>query len=480
MAVSGNDGVLVLCARAGFTILCTCLVVVIRRISQSVQVGESLQSSSTFHEFRLFGGRSTASADSVIIGHAASHQHQPSKSMQSASVCLSDFANSLPPAGFNERDSALLSKQPKESRYFPADRPAVQRHKQSASMPHLPSVIENIRKDVYMAECAKPEEEVVTEKRRPFMVATLQQRLSRRLLSRSRKLRRQHRQHSSGNADQQDKMEQAVEKTDNSSIAPRRHKSLPNMHTSDNSSSSKSSDAWGSELNKELAWLSIDEPVAVCEAEKENTYTSTTKLPEMEAGKLAWNDSGSDMGSMSSLTLSEESFIEENTDKVEDEAVADYMYLTAACQQHNDESAQRGSTHFSEVSEVRRWWPRRVLPVHNMQYMPKLGTQPFHNDSEECVASDYWDVLSRCPMRPTSSLALASLREMTSDESSCSSQSSSNSSIDGSCRSSQLLSLRAKPSRKRVLSEPMQYILYNSYLRYYGQPDKPQQSQQQA
>ncbi|KAJ2455106.1 hypothetical protein EV183_001035 [Coemansia sp. RSA 2336] len=425
---------------------------------------ESLQSSSTFHEFRLFGGRSTASADSVIIGHAASHQS--GKSMQSASLCLSDFSHSLPPAGFIERDSAVSSKQPKESRRLPADRPAVQRHKQSASMPHLPSVIENIRKDVYMAECAKPDEQVVVEKRRPFMVATLQQRLSRRLLSRSRKLRRQHRRYSSGNADQQDKTEKAT-----ASVVPRRHKSLPNMHACDDSSKG-GSDTWGSELNKELAWLSIDEPLTVCEAEKENTYV---KLPEIEAGeKLAWNDSGSDMGSMSSLTLSEESFIEENLNNVEDEAVAGYMYLTAACPQHNDESAQRGSTHFSEVSEVRRWWPRRVLPVHNMQYMPKLGVS--HKESEECVASDYWEVLSRCPMRPTSSLALASLREMTSDESSCSSQSSSNSSIDG-CRGSQLLSLRAKPSRKRVLSEPMQYILYNSYLRYYGQPDKPQQSQ---
>ncbi|KAJ2851639.1 hypothetical protein IWW36_000962 [Coemansia brasiliensis] len=456
---------------------------------------ESLQSSSSFHEFRLFGGRNTASADSVIIGHAASNHHS-SKNMQSASACLPDyesplFVSSTPTADFNERDSGWLLSKQQEDRYSLVDRPAVQRHKQSASMPHLPSVIENIRKDVYMAEYVKPQEteqQLATEKRRPFMVASLQQRLSRRLLSRSRKLRRQHRRYSSGSTDQQSNVEQAAEKMANAtlSIVPRRHKSLPNMHTSDNSSSSSSnsSNTWSSELNKELAWLSIDEPLSVCEDEKENmSYMAMTKLPEIEAGKLNWDDSCSDMGSISSLTLSEDSFIEEDAEKVEDEAVADYMYLTAACQQHNNEPVNQKEPpmHCSErygASEVRRWWPRRVLPVHNMQYMPKLGSQFLQKDSEECVANDYWDVLSRCPMRPTSSLALTSLREMTSDESSYSSHSSSSSSIDSSYRSNQLLTLRAKPSRKRVLSEPMQYILYNSYLRYYGQPDKPQQPQQ--
>ncbi|KAJ2238055.1 hypothetical protein H4R99_000583 [Coemansia sp. RSA 1722] len=282
----------------------------------------------------------------------------------------------------------------------------------------------------------------------------------------------------------------------------------------------------------------------------------------------------------------------------------------------------------------RRWWPRRVLPVHNMQYMPKLSklftelnqlnnvvdtrdlyrttdyvcsecmarTQPvdeammadfasgLHRECHDtkcrnhsigiCRSSSsmttlggwissnsfsgvtltdkgnisskmdcYWDVLSRCPMRPTSSLALASLKAMAkstmssknvdkrrgfnngmgaplsnrrnssnrrngystdssgsessdgdteySDEENVvrnkdesilhgflsssgsatslghsrqrnKSTTSSSSSSSSSNSQSQGQGQRGKQKQKRVLSEPMQYILYNSYLRYYG------------
>ncbi|KAJ2716405.1 hypothetical protein H4R19_000664 [Coemansia spiralis] len=225
---------------------------------------------------------------------------------------------------------------------------------------------------------------------------------------------------------------------------------------------------------------------------------------------------------------------------------------------------------------VRRWWPRCILPAHNMQYMPKLstliedaasrssspdgaavglcdeciegGSAPVDGPVDEAMAaatpgcgtpgcpnyvytlarkarrvhdgwlgglgghslcqhSDYWDILSRCPMRPTSSLALASLRDMvractagsstgrcacmerTDAYAALSKSTDSESSNDGMClaASSSYLALRRHSLRttatasvssrgsqsckqKRTLSEPMQYILYNSYIRYYGQP----------
>ncbi|KAJ1932557.1 hypothetical protein GGF37_007015 [Kickxella alabastrina] len=153
---------------------------------------------------------------------------------------------------------------------------------------------------------------------------------------------------------------------------------------------------------------------------------------------------------------------------------------------------------------------------------------------------DYWDILSRCPMRPTSSLALSSLRAMAKasmafsesgvhsqrfsnsvgkpisrhnsrrgggvSDSSESESDSSNEDLEYSdddddreqailhgfmTSSSSAAQLRqrghmqggshnqqrgnsngsgGKQRQKRVLSEPMQYILYNSYLRYYGRP----------
>ncbi|KAI8320548.1 hypothetical protein GQ54DRAFT_298570 [Martensiomyces pterosporus] len=306
-----------------------------------------------------------------------------------------------------------------------------------------------------------------------------------------------------------------------------------------------------------------------------------------------------------------------------------------------------GAASSADGAEIRRWWPRRVLPVQNMQYMPKLSkafstqtlrpaavsegsamyicdgcahrgefgdrsataassglagsrgrtnvlidaadmavatsTKTGGSDGcgccsdERCYFSrrdacskvlwldnsmsyrstsrdgensgcnsttsgkvDYWDILSRCPMRPTSSLALSSLKDMaescslgtqsnvltrfdsfgaftneqrvqgemkeaddddgdddggdeddSEDEDdgshgviassrSKSSQSpyySSNSfQRHGGCGSGGtmrgLSGQRNKPKQKRVLSEPMQYILYNSYLRYYGRPSE--------
>ncbi|KAJ1949998.1 hypothetical protein FBU59_000888 [Linderina macrospora] len=160
------------------------------------------------------------------------------------------------------------------------------------------------------------------------------------------------------------------------------------------------------------------------------------------------------------------------------------------------------------TAEVRRWWPKRVLPVHNMQYMPKLsrmvggcayeakcgagmystagGSEPAwsHCDADMRDGGsrgvDYWDILSRCPMRPTSALALSSLKEMVGSQQRYSNGDDADSDEDdrfedaaSAMRGSrhQLSSnriQRAKPKQKRVLSEPMQYILYNSYLRYYG------------
>ncbi|KAJ2847665.1 hypothetical protein J3B02_004116 [Coemansia erecta] len=328
----------------------------------------------------------------------------------------------------------------------------------------------------------------------------------------------------------------------------------------------------------------------------------------------------------------------------------------------NEENSRPVSVGDGEyLNGTRKWWPRRVLPVHNMQYMPKLSklfteisqlkasnlsdirnfdytctdclslAQPvdeammadaaaaslrdcrdiecrnylLQNSSSSsssssatlkewassnslsgltladicngsCINSnsnssrsrssvsldskgnrkiDYWDILSRCPMRPTSSLALSSLKAMvkssmasvsstssvassmtfdaygrrfnngigaplsrrgsrragySTDSSSSDSSdedtdysdeendrrikedsvlreflSSSNSSSSSSSSSSSLGHMRqrgqgnlsssngqsqrsGKQRQKRVLSEPMQYILYNSYLRYYG------------
>ncbi|KAJ1952590.1 hypothetical protein EC988_003471 [Linderina pennispora] len=183
----------------------------------------------------------------------------------------------------------------------------------------------------------------------------------------------------------------------------------------------------------------------------------------------------------------------------------------------DDEGIGRGSTVKcgksqlqTATAKVRRWWPKRVLPVHNMQYMPKLSrmmggyaceakydvdmyataSSPesawghcdggMRDGSNSSKSADYWDILSRCPMRPTSALALSSLKEMAGDQQRCRNEDDANSDEDdrfedvaGTLHGSRHQSAgsrmqRAKPKQKRVLSEPMQYILYNSYLRYYG------------
>ncbi|PIA14612.1 hypothetical protein COEREDRAFT_93831 [Coemansia reversa NRRL 1564] len=279
----------------------------------------------------------------------------------------------------------------------------------------------------------------------------------------------------------------------------------------------------------------------------------------------------------------------------------DFMYLTACHSQSvnvgkhelapaTDENVPPP---MSKYEEVRRWWPRCVLPAQNMQYMPKLSAilpgQRNHNGNnhvlvshniyicdkcsdndgnltllpetsvDEAVAAgqycnnhrcqhynnngdfknlgisgrslsesdvaqggrhqvDYWGILNRCSTRPTSSLALSSLKEMVrtysrigqdsyADEDNSNSRhmynprvssdsdtnaSTASSSSEDIClaASSAYLSLRkrtllsspqvqrnnnqgCKQKQKRVLSEPMQYILYNSYLRYYGRPGEP-------
>ncbi|KAJ2583086.1 hypothetical protein GGH95_001186 [Coemansia sp. RSA 1836] len=235
--------------------------------------------------------------------------------------------------------------------------------------------------------------------------------------------------------------------------------------------------------------------------------------------------------------------------------------------------------------DARKWWPRCVMPVQNMQYMPKLSLMfagerrgaklmgDRHHSSESIplqwlqpdsprllrarsegaigkVASasagniddalgyaaasgerrmDFWDVLGRCPMRPTSSLALASLKDMAkscagacgyagsdrkpnsenrgavddgymasslADSASDSDDDSDSDNESAGPAYGMLLGLSTKQSplsamqrgngaqqrgnnnnrnkAKRVLSEPMQYILYNSYLRYYGRPGEAQ------
>ncbi|KAJ1892423.1 hypothetical protein LPJ81_005560, partial [Coemansia sp. IMI 209127] len=312
----------------------------------------------------------------------------------------------------------------------------------------------------------------------------------------------------------------------------------------------------------------------------------------------------------------------------------EYIYLSTSCSDDKENSGTTGCSDClpmdppsreeeEEEEEVRRWWPRRVLPVRNMQYMPKLSkvfsdcklqslysnedanasflcahcahsnsdnghigglvqesgrfggrdqqpvdeammmmdssdpppppptseSAPVYCSDSKCryyhtrtssvmrwlatgypvkpvckkdsddqrqqpdvYRLDYWDLLSRFPMRPTSSLALSSLKEMVvslcsppsssdnqprkpgrscvglpgsrssyigtivdSDDESTSDTEETTCSSSRKLGSSGLLSMqqqqqRSKQKQKRVLSEPMQYILYNSYLRYYGKP----------
>ncbi|KAJ1912874.1 hypothetical protein GGI16_004447 [Coemansia sp. S142-1] len=272
----------------------------------------------------------------------------------------------------------------------------------------------------------------------------------------------------------------------------------------------------------------------------------------------------------------------------------DFMYLSA-CENHrprllpsataNDDDsavriASRSKGACGDYEDARKWWPRCVMPAQNMQYMPKLSLilgreghklmgDRHHSsesiplpwlqsdsprllrarsegaigragsDTERYAANgvkrrmDFWDVLGRCPMRPTSSLALASLKDMAKScadvcgyvgsnrksdcenrgaedsgyvasslaDSASDSDEDSDSDNESTPAYGMLLGLSAKQSpstgqrgsgigpqlqrggsssagnkhrTKRVLSEPMQYILYNSYLRYYGRPGEAQ------
>ncbi|KAJ2258818.1 hypothetical protein GGI13_000371 [Coemansia sp. RSA 455] len=277
----------------------------------------------------------------------------------------------------------------------------------------------------------------------------------------------------------------------------------------------------------------------------------------------------------------------------------DFMYLSA-CENHRprllpsatanaDDSAVRIASRSKgacgDYEDARKWWPRCVMPAQNMQYMPKLSlilAREGHklmgdrhhssesipllqsdsprllrarsegaigragSDTERYAANgvkrrmDFWDVLGRCPMRPTSSLALASLKDMAKSsadacgyvgnnrksdcenrgaedsgyvasslaDSASDSDEDSDSDNESTPAYGMLLGLSAKQSpstgqrgsgigpqqqqqqqqqrggsssnasnkhrTKRVLSEPMQYILYNSYLRYYGRPGEAQ------
>ncbi|KAJ2497811.1 hypothetical protein GGH96_004811 [Coemansia sp. RSA 1972] len=168
---------------------------------------------------------------------------------------------------------------------------------------------------------------------------------------------------------------------------------------------------------------------------KAGAYKRPKSLPDLSCAEWA----GSEPHRLEIEWPSEPRHTEaESNNAAEDEAVADYMYLTAC-----------------PDTDARVRWPRRLVPVQSMQFMPRLDEL-----TDGMWGTDYWDVLSRCPMRPTSSLALASLREMVEPESSAS------------LNDENRLPTRTRPKPKRVLSEPMQYILYNSYLRYYGPPDK--------
>ncbi|KAJ2655325.1 hypothetical protein IWW48_005584 [Coemansia sp. RSA 1200] len=186
-------------------------------------------------------------------------------------------------------------------------------------------------------------------------------------------------------------------------------------------------------------------------------------------------------------------------------------------------SDNRCRNYHTRTSLVMRWlatgYPAKPA------YRKESGCIIQQNHNSPCK-SDYWDLLSRFPIRPTSSLALSSLREMAmscSDDNSNSDSDSGSQSrmqtrrlgrscvgLPGNCAGSYTgaagdsdtdestsdtdetyssckmrvagsLSLnstnqqqqqRSKQKQKRVLSEPMQYILYNSYLRYYGKPNE--------
>ncbi|KAJ2892441.1 hypothetical protein IWW38_003219 [Coemansia aciculifera] len=259
----------------------------------------------------------------------------------------------------------------------------------------------------------------------------------------------------------------------------------------------------------------------------------------------------------------------------------DFMYLSA-CENHRHRFLRStapesgASGHLLVATDRSKWWPRCVMPVQNMQYMPKLslmfagelssGTNNVMSDrhhssesiplqwlqpdsprllrarSEGAIGSkvattgngrrvDFWDVLGRCPMRPTSSLALASLKDMAkscadacgyvdsnrksdsenqrvgdymannsngladsasdTDDSDSDSESttpaygmllglsakqstSATAQRSNNINSNSVQQQRNRSKSKRVLSEPMQYILYNSYLRYYGRPGEAQ------
>ncbi|KAJ1724058.1 hypothetical protein LPJ53_001632 [Coemansia erecta] len=425
------------------------------------------------------------------------------------------------------------------------------------------------------------------------------------------------------------------------------------------------------ELATELAKLSMDD--ATCDSEnktEENTRLLSESIdcllekrlcPESKSDPADASDqientaceppltsstsSSSIASATSSLTLSDsghtsESTGDEGTDILDYD---EYMYLNTckdsssssgtgpANASMTDRDENRVPTNCSSM--VRRWWPRRVLPVHNMQYMPKLSKlfaeaaqknrdsgdylcpdcstasmtassngsrlpppvdevmmgssapvpvecrdiecrnylhidsgcgsssvtlrdwfssspssahsssglsfgylKPLNTKCGDSRLSGYWDILSRCPMRPTSGLALSSLKAMAkaslSSNSANSSRhaynrrisnvgapisrrarrladssgsdtdedtensdddndsdgpllkgflSSSSSSSSAQVRQRGHISgggsgsgggggARGKQRQKRVLSEPMQYILYNSYLRYYGRP----------
>ncbi|KAJ2157298.1 hypothetical protein GGF46_004606 [Coemansia sp. RSA 552] len=296
--------------------------------------------------------------------------------------------------------------------------------------------------------------------------------------------------------------------------------------------------------------LNSAEPSSVSLVSSSSSSSSLT-LSEVESITTDTGASGSvEKERLSNTPVDDD---DEGEDEGSDGASSDYdgyIYLTA-CQAQPEPTISAGLCHNDENTapervgeEVRRWWPRCVVPVQNMQYMPKLSTILLGSREEEppapvcgecspsleypvdealtsapCCSNrscryfsgtgarqwssesdlvstnprrsseDYWSILGRCASRPTSSLALASLKDMVtaSDEPTTSSTGASSDSTTihptaTSClalrgrnrSSSQLLQQRGcgKQKQKRVLSEPMQYILYNSYLRYYGKPNE--------
>ncbi|KAJ2403225.1 hypothetical protein GGI23_000094 [Coemansia sp. RSA 2559] len=417
-----------------------------------------------------------------------------------------------------------------------------------------------------------------------------------------------------------------------------------------------------SETTRTTPWLFLleeteEEPLLVRSLEK-GGQTSGGDFDDLDSVACGCNpvvlpDEFSASSTSSSLTLSEidlDSTCSSAKDMERQEAGCtddvldydEYIYLSTSCSEDKENSGSTGCSDFlpmdppsrkqeeeegeeeeGEEEDVRRWWPRRVLPVRNMQYMPKLSkvfsdcrlqalygnedanasflcAHCAHSNSDNgyidglvqggsrfggrnqqpvdeamimmdssdslppppspssasvpvyCSDSrcryyhtrtssvmrwlatgypvkpvckkesddqrqqpdghrlDYWDLLSRFPMRPTSSLALSSLKEMVvslcsppspsasqpqksgrscvglpgsrssyigtivdSDDESTSDTEESSYSSSRKLGSSSLLNMqqqRSKQKQKRVLSEPMQYILYNSYLRYYGKP----------